>query len=87
MEIQDQVLIDFVVNSGPIPSAPRKAAHRPRTALAKLPAATRKASNRCTCQVCAICIDNARWERIFQEKFADPDYYSPPLRRDSCLKF
>jgi hypothetical protein len=29
----------------------------------------------CTCRTCS---DNARWERIFQEKFADPSYYSNP---------
>src|ERR1035438_6936480 len=29
----------------------------------------------CTCRTCC---DNARWERIFQEKFADPSYYSSP---------
>ena len=33
----------------------------------------------CTCRTCA---DNARWERIFQEKFADPNYYSDPLTRN-----
>ena len=30
----------------------------------------------CRCQRCAACIDNARWDRIFKEKFADPSYYS-----------
>lgn len=34
---------------------------------------------RCRCGQCASCIDNARWERIFQEKFADPEYYNRPL--------
>ena len=33
----------------------------------------------CTCRRCS---DNARWERIFQEKFADPDYYSHPITRN-----
>jgi len=33
----------------------------------------------CTCRTCS---DNARWERIFQEKFADPDYYSDPITRN-----
>jgi hypothetical protein len=28
-----------------------------------------------------MCADNARWERIFQEKFADPSYYSDPATR------
>jgi hypothetical protein len=31
---------------------------------------------RCRCGTCAFCLDNARWDRIFQEKFADPDYYT-----------
>jgi hypothetical protein len=29
----------------------------------------------CGCTQCAACIDNARWERIFREKFEDPFYY------------
>ena len=33
----------------------------------------------CTCRACC---DNARWERIFQEKFADPSYYSNPSTRN-----
>ena len=33
----------------------------------------------CTCRACC---DNARWERIFQEKFADPSYYSNPTTRN-----
>ena len=33
----------------------------------------------CTCRTCT---DNARWERIFQEKFADPGYYSNPTTRN-----
>jgi len=31
----------------------------------------------CTCGTCKECLENARWERIFDEKFADPDYYAP----------
>ena len=33
----------------------------------------------CACRTCS---DNARWERIFQEKFADPSYYSNPVTRN-----
>lgn len=32
-------------------------------------------SRRCNCGVCRKCQENARWERIFQAKFADPYYY------------
>jgi hypothetical protein len=30
---------------------------------------------RCRCGKCRQCLDNARWERIFEEHFADPNYY------------
>lgn len=43
-------------------------------------------SRRCQCGGCMKCVENARWERIFQERFADPEYYSRPrLRHDSSL--
>jgi hypothetical protein len=29
----------------------------------------------CRCGACARCLDNARWNRVFEEKFADPSYY------------
>jgi len=42
--------------------------------------------DRCKCGICQRCQENARWDRIFQEKFADPDYYSPrPVRQGSPL--
>ena len=41
---------------------------------------------RCRCGRCTTCQENDRWERIFQEKFADPNYYDPrPIRRTSPL--
>jgi hypothetical protein len=30
----------------------------------------------CQCGRCRACVENARWERIFAEKFADPNYYT-----------
>ncbi len=49
-----------------------------RWKAANAPAASGPASRRprCRCGTCRECADNARWERIFQEKFADPDYYN-----------
>ena len=41
---------------------------------------TRRSSNRCQCGQCRTCQDNARWERIFQEKFANADYYHHDIR-------
>jgi hypothetical protein len=35
----------------------------------------------CRCGQCRECLENARWDRIFAEKFADPDYYSGPSVR------
>jgi hypothetical protein len=31
------------------------------------------------CGRCRQCLDEARWERIFREKFADPTYYEEHL--------
>jgi hypothetical protein len=40
----------------------------------------------CKCGKCVQCVDNAKWDRMFNEKFADPDYYSPrPLAHESSL--
>jgi hypothetical protein len=36
-----------------------------------------RAAGRCACRRCKVCEDNARWERVFNDKFADPNYYSP----------
>lgn len=49
-------------------------------------AGTPKSRARCTCGTCSTCVENARWERIFADKFADPNYYdSLPLRHPSPL--
>ena len=45
----------------------------------KLP--SRIVRRRCACGNCAACVDNARWERIFEAKFADRDYYTRPVMR------
>jgi hypothetical protein len=41
---------------------------------------SRRASGRCHCGQCRNCQENARWERIFQEKFANSDYYHHDIR-------
>jgi hypothetical protein len=30
---------------------------------------------RCRCGACLRCMEEARWDRIFNERFADPNYY------------
>jgi hypothetical protein len=43
---------------------------------------------RCHCGACSTCQENARWEKIFNEKFADPNYYKPqPVRHTSSLSY
>jgi hypothetical protein len=40
----------------------------------------------CRCGQCKWCLDNVRWERIFNEKFADPTYYGRlTVRHTSAL--
>jgi hypothetical protein len=38
--------------------------------------AQRGKGTRCKCGRCRKCLDDSRWERIFAEKFADPNYYT-----------
>ena len=56
----------------------------PRTRMAPRTARRR----RCHCGACYTCQENARWDKIFNEKFADPNYYKPqPVRHTSSLSF
>jgi hypothetical protein len=57
----------------------RPAGVRRRRAVSVPPPVTRNRKRRCQCGHCRECADNARWERIFAEKFADPDYYTRPV--------
>lgn len=36
---------------------------------------TRTVGRRCGCGKCEPCVDNARWDAIFNAKFADANYY------------
>ena len=64
------------------PSAPSEAKQpykrRPPTAN---PGGPTKQHRRCSCGRCAMCLDNAKWERVFNEKFADPNYYKAASTR------
>jgi|HubBroStandDraft_1064217.scaffolds.fasta_scaffold27274_4 hypothetical protein len=66
------------------PPQPRKASPAPSPRVDPVPQAThpksRRASGRCHCGQCRNCQENARWERIFQEKFANSDYYHHDIR-------
>lgn len=42
---------------------------------------------RCQCGACNRCVENARWDKIFDEKFADCEYYNPrPVHVGSSLE-
>lgn len=43
----------------------------------KTPFYPRRKRSLCKCGLCKMCHENARWDRIFNEKFADPSYYRP----------
>jgi hypothetical protein len=44
--------------------------------------------HRCHCGTCSTCLENARWDRIFNEKFADPNYYkAQPVKHTSSLSY
>jgi hypothetical protein len=69
--------------------APASLARPPEaTALQTAPPPVKRTSTGriCACGQCARCLDNARWNKVFEEKFADPSYYAGlSVRRQSSL--
>jgi hypothetical protein len=57
------------------PAEPQRGGRSPGASQPGNRAALRRRP-RCQCGRCPQCLDDARWERIFAEKFADPDYYT-----------
>jgi hypothetical protein len=78
-EILRRLLLQFEPNAGQPRLERRKYKRRVRSAREIGPEDEAKTSarKRCTCGECVTCRDNARWDRIFNEKFADHDYYKP----------
>jgi len=76
MELASQDLIAKLLRDA-ARSAPAMA---PRCGRAESGQAERRTAERrrprCHCGQCRQCLDDARWDRIFTEKFADPDYYT-----------
>ena len=68
MEIELADLAAILQMSGSLSPVPVARAPRQPT--------PRRKFGRCTCGRCRSCADNARWEAVFQRKFADPHYYS-----------
>ena len=80
MELSDEKVLETLLRSWEQDQLTRKAG-RPKgpTPAPDLPTYTPQAhriARRCLCGACPACKDNQRWERIFREKFADPDYYT-----------
>jgi len=76
MELATPDLLQIVLNSHQ--PTRRRVQRRNNIALSTpelADAQRRLQSPRCHCGACRTCMDNARWEKIFQEKFADPAYY------------
>lgn len=70
MELADPKLLASLIEAEP-KSKPATRRGRP----AKISFAPVGKVRRCQCGVCRKCVENARWDRIFNEKFADPEYY------------
>jgi hypothetical protein len=80
MELCDQSLIEQL-NTTSEQSCVRSAAETSQTNR-------RNAAAHCRCGHCPMCAQNARWERIFLERFSDPTYYAPrPVRHMSSLDY
>jgi hypothetical protein len=89
MELADQSQIAALLASSAIEvqrNQPRMSRKTSRAPAGREPRAHNARQRRCRCGTCAACRDNARWERIFQSKFADPDYYvRRAIRHESPL--
>jgi hypothetical protein len=72
MELASQESIRALMPGGGNPA--RVLVRRVGQHVAQPPSKGRKV--RCSCGQCRQCLEDGRWERIFAEKFADPDYYS-----------
>ena len=81
MELSDPRIIDVLLAG--LASSRRVA---PTNAKLIPVARSKMQRKRCGCAKCPQCLDNKRWESIFDAKFADPDYYKDrPVRHASSL--
>jgi hypothetical protein len=77
MELADADVVQQLVSSAEMPGMRR---NKPRSGAPPVKADPYRVRPRCRCGSCPGCLADARWERIFQEKFADPDYYRRGLQ-------
>jgi hypothetical protein len=75
MELADPRLIEELLATHARISGARQARKKRSAPLAAGMSARCPKVKRCHCGSCPRCMEEARWERIFNERFADPDYY------------
>jgi hypothetical protein len=84
MELFEGSLLDLIPAACPTRPRPSRtgAIRRPTQVAAgekpfarPVPMPKRLRHQRCNCGACGTCAENARWEKIFDEKFADHTYY------------
>jgi len=71
MDLTDSVTIAVLVSSNPVAGSKisRNSSRADYTRINR--------RGTCQCGSCRTCLDNAKWERVFSERFEDPDYYKP----------
>ena len=85
MELADPRMIEELLQAH-VRIARARSNQKKRALFAKFTSAPCPKVKRCHCGTCARCREDARWERIFNERFADPDYYKErPARFGSSM--
>jgi hypothetical protein len=74
-DILQTLLADLAQTTSKKPSVRAAEKENPGLPAASAASARKAASRQCKCGTCPRCAEDARWERIFREKFADPYYY------------
>ena len=89
MELADPAFLHELLTAARSTPCPGRSQNAAMSAAGKAPSRVRgRQIQRCSCGGCRRCAENAGWERIFQEKFADLYYYSARMPyRGSSLSF
>jgi hypothetical protein len=83
VELANPLILEELLATRSMPPPRRPRAGKPPTSAA---AGSPLKAKRCGCGDCPRCLESARWERIFNKKFADPNYYKHrPARIGSSM--
>lgn len=86
MELADPRMVQELLDAHARSIRGRPGHHKKQGLPAPLSMAPCPKVKRCHCGTCQRCVEEARWERIFKERFADPDYYKErPARFGSSM--